>query len=113
MTTSRRARISLIGSAVIVAVVAGAVIVTTQTFGSDKQHATGAAIGDWGQVVDGQPSVSFADDGTFGGNDSCNGFSGRWHETDAGVETSDTVMSLMACIDGRDQWLTSARTFRV
>jgi len=113
MTLSRRARTSWIVAAVLSVAVVTAAVVATQSFTRDREHSAGGAIGDWGEVADGRPSVTFAADGTFAGNDSCNGFSGRWREADDGVESYDTVMSLMACIDGRDQWLTSARTFRI
>lgn len=75
--------------------------------------ATGGAtsvVGSWGQVdVQGEPSLVFAEDGSFSGSDGCNRLFGEYTVNDGVVEIAPVGSTMMFC-EGVDTWLLNAAT---
>jgi len=81
---------------------------------------TGCAAGDglprgrsvattWGSEDEGQPHITFADDGSVSGSDGCNELAGSWTLTDDTIATDSLATTLKAC-EGVDTWLSGFAT---
>ncbi|MGK0714635.1 META domain-containing protein [Leucobacter sp. W1153] len=70
-------------------------------------------VGTWGDSeAQGQPSIQFAEDGTFGGTDGCNRLFGEYTVNGDVVEFGNMGSTMMFC-EGVDTWLSEAATARV
>lgn len=78
--------------------------------------APGSAAGTWGEPdANEQPWLTFEDDGTFSGNDGCNGLGGNWtlgEDDKATIDLGQMRSTLMYC-EGVDTWLSLAATARL
>lgn len=74
---------------------------------------TESPVGQWGSSEPDEAGIVFAADGSYSGNDSCNGHSGRWNEEDGVIVLNERIMTAMMCIDNRDQWIALTRAFVV
>lgn len=81
---------------------------------ADDPAVSSTPVGAWGEPdAPDRPSLVIDADGSFTGSDSCNRLGGSWREENGTVLLEDTFMTTMACLDERDQWLSSARTLVV
>ncbi|WP_336651471.1 MULTISPECIES: META domain-containing protein [unclassified Leucobacter] len=72
-----------------------------------------SVIGAWGAPgTSGEPSIVFAPDGSYTGNDGCNGVGGRWRDNTGTDHTVDlgTMHSTRMFCEGVDTWLSLARS---
>jgi heat shock protein HslJ len=63
----------------------------------------------WGSEEEGQPHVTFAEDGSVSGSDVCNQLAGNWSLSDETIVTDNLATTLKAC-DGVDTWLSGFAT---
>ncbi|WP_260406566.1 META domain-containing protein [Microbacterium sp. G2-8] len=61
---------------------------------------------------EGEPQLTFADDGTYTGTDGCNGLQGEYEITDDEIVLDPGISTLKAC-EGVDTWLRDAKTLQV
>lgn len=66
-------------------------------------------VGVWGQADSGEPSLEFADDGSFSGTDGCNRLMGSYELAGMTIELGDVAMTRMACPDV-EVWLVDPAT---
>ncbi|WP_024356850.1 META domain-containing protein [Leucobacter chironomi] len=72
-----------------------------------------SVIGAWGAPeTRGEPSIVFEPDGSYTGNDGCNGIGGRWRNDTGADDTVDlgTMHSTRMFCEGVDTWLSLARS---
>lgn len=71
------------------------------------------AAGAWGSTVPGETGLVVRGDGTLVGHDSCNGFSGDWHEEGDRLVVGELMQTTMECVGPDvDTWLSRIRAFR-
>lgn len=69
-----------------------------------------SVVGVWGQPdVQGQPSINFADDGSYSGSDGCNNIMGSWEADGNTIDLGMMATTMMAC-QGVDEWLSKSST---
>lgn len=117
-----RQRLTLPGFGAAVTAVAAALVLSSCASGgssgsTDDPPAQGSSseavlteeylVGTWGSTDDGEPYLTFEDDGTVNGSDGCNRLVGAWSLADETVTLENLAGTLMAC-EGVDTWLVDA-----
>lgn len=70
--------------------------------------APGTVVGTWGDPdANAKPWMTFEEDGSYSGNDGCNGLGGNWTEEGGTVDLGQMRSTLMFC-EGVDTWLSLA-----
>lgn len=74
----------------------------------------GLPIGQWVESdAEGAPFILISADGSFGGDDGCNVFTGSWELADDGAILFTQIASTLRYCEGLDTWLTQAAKGRV
>ena len=61
-------------------------------------------VGTWGEDREGQPSLTFEEDGKVSGTDGCNRLTSSWTQDGKDISFSPVASTMMACPDV-DAWL--------
>jgi heat shock protein HslJ len=109
MTTRHPVGTAMYRSLLVTAAMALA-LTTASCTGSDNDPPTEDSIATtWGSEEEGQPHVTFADDGSVSGSDGCNQLAGNWSFSDDTIVTDNLATTLKAC-EGIDTWLSGFAT---
>ncbi|GAA1765294.1 META domain-containing protein [Agromyces humatus] len=108
IATDRRLPTTLIRSLLATAAI-GAALVLTGCAGDDGPLERSTVATTWGSEDEGQPHLTFAENGSVSGSDGCNRLAGNWTLTEGTITTDSLATTLMAC-DGVDTWLSGFAT---
>ena len=86
-----------------------AALVLTGCAADDGPPSKEALATTWGSEDEGQPHITFAEDGSVSGSDGCNELAGSWTLTDDTIATDSLATTLKAC-EGVDTWLSGFAT---
>lgn len=97
-------------SATVLALVGLALVGCASGTGSEAD--ADSIVGTWQSSEENEPYLTFDDDGTFDGNDGCNGLSGRYEQEGDTVTVTFAASTLKGC-PGVDAWLSKLSTVTV
>ncbi|WOF22411.1 META domain-containing protein [Microbacterium betulae] len=80
--------------------------------GAGSEDDASSVVGTWQSSEANEPYLSFDDDGTFDGNDGCNGLSGQYEQDGDTVTVTFSASTLRGC-EGVDTWLSELSTIEV
>ncbi|MDQ2660953.1 MAG: META domain-containing protein [Actinomycetota bacterium] len=109
MTTSRARRTVMFRSLFATAVVALAFTMASCASEENAPITEDTFMTTWGVEEEGEPHLTFAEDGSVSGSDGCNRLAGSWNLSGDKIVTDNLATTLMAC-DGVDTWLSGFAT---
>jgi heat shock protein HslJ len=69
-----------------------------------------SVVGTWGTPdAQGEPSLTFEEDGSYSGTDGCNRVGGEWNADGSTIDLGNMISTMMYC-EGVDTWLVNAGT---
>lgn len=72
-----------------------------------------SVVGTWGEAESqGEPSLTFEEDGSYSGSDGCNRVMGSWEADGSTVDLGMMATTLMYC-EGVDTWLSQGATAEI
>jgi len=109
MTTRHPARFMMVRSLSVTAAVGLALVMAGCMSSGDAPLEEDSVATTWGSEEEGQPHITFADDGSVSGSDGCNQLAGNWSLSDETIVTDNLATTMKAC-EGVDAWLSGFAT---